>query len=66
MSGSFQWPGPAYDAERCVLIDERRCIDAQLALMSKPMRHMLAIVSRLIEQVFGGRRSLLPSPGLML
>src|SRR5581483_6986736 len=63
MSGSFQWPGPAKE-DRFASISTRPIIEDQLALMSKPILHMLAIMGRLIEQVFGGQP--LPSPGLML
>ena len=40
--------------------------DPQLALMSNPIRHMFAMLTRLSEQLFGGQRSPLPLPGLIL
>src|SRR4029078_9773667 len=52
MSGSFQCPGPAYEY-RFAFLSTRPTTDDQLALMSKPMRHMFAIVGRLSEQLFG-------------
>ena len=50
---------------RFAFLSMSRITDAQLALMSNPMRHMFAIVGRSIEQLFGGQSG--PwSPGLML
>ena len=58
MSGSFQWPGPAYWAS-ALSMSMRPVNDPQLALMSNPMRHMLHTLSSSTEQL-GGHAGALP------
>ena len=52
MSGSFQWPGAAYWASG-LSMSMRPVNEPQLALMSKPMRHMLQTFSSSTEQLGG-------------
>ena len=65
MSGSFQCPGAAYGAKG-LSRSIRPVKDAQVLVMSKPIRHMLAMFTKSIEQVGGTQEAPVPEAGLTL
>src|SRR5450759_2007405 len=65
ISGSFQCPGAAY-LDSGLSKSMQLKTDDQLALMSNPMRHILAMFTKSMEQVGGTQEAPVPEAGLML